>query len=42
MQDDQDEGEEDDDVEDGEDGPQNRDPHFARACAIEMYVDISQ
>ena len=34
------EEEEDDDEE--EDQSQNRDPHFAQACAIDMHLDISQ
>ena len=33
--------EEDDDVED-EDRSQNRDPHFVRACAVEMHLKMSQ
>ena len=39
------ESEEDDDVEEDdveeEDRSQDRDPHFAGACAVEMHVDIS-
>ena len=33
--------EEDDDVEE-EDRSQNRDPHFVRACAVEMHLKMSQ
>ena len=35
------EEEEDDDVEE-EDRSQDREAHFARACAVELYADISQ
>ena len=35
------EEEEDDDVEE-EDRSQDREAHFVRACAVEMYTDISQ
>jgi len=37
--------EEDDDVEDDdveEDRSKDRDPHFVRACAVEMHLDISE
>ena len=38
--------EEDDEVEDGdveeEDRSQDRDPHFAGACAVEMHLNIPQ
>jgi hypothetical protein len=46
VEDDDVENEEEDDVEDDdvqeEDRSQDRDPHFGRACAVEMHVDISQ
>ena len=46
VEDDDVEKEEEDDVEDDdveeEDRSQDRDPHFVRACAVEMHVDISQ
>ena len=32
---------EEDDVEE-EDGSQDRDPHFVRACAIELHLVVSQ
>ena len=45
VDDDDVESEEDDDVEEDdveeEDRSQDRDPHFAGACAVEMHVDIS-
>jgi len=31
----------DDDVQE-EDRSQDRDPHFVRACAVEMHLDIAQ
>ena len=44
--DDDEEEDDDDDVEDDifeeEDGAQDREPHFARACAVEMHLDMSQ
>ena len=33
---------EDDDVEEEEDRSQDRDPHFVRACAIELHLVVSQ
>ena len=41
MENDDAEKEEDDDVEE-EDRSQDRHPHFVRACAVEMHVEISQ
>ena len=41
VEDDDVEEEEDDDVEE-EDRSQDRDPHFVRARAVEMHLDISQ
>ena len=40
MEDDDVEKKEDDDVEE-EDRSQDQDSHFARACAVEMHVNIS-
>ena len=46
VEDDEVKEEEDDDVEDDdveeEDRSHDRDPHFVRACAVEMLVNISQ
>ena len=41
VEDDEVKGEEDDDVEE-EDRSQDRDPHFARACTIEMHMDVAE
>ena len=41
VEEEEDDGVEEDDVEE-EDRSQDREAHFVRACAVEMYTDISQ